>query len=456
MKQLLILFILIQIGFSQTENISDPFIDRIYKEAILSGQTYDLLGTLCAKYPKRLSGSDGAEGAIKWSKEQLEKMGFDRVYLQDVMVPFWERGAAEEAFTIKRDGSRISYELLALGRSVATPKKGISAPVILVNSLDEIHSLGREKVAGKIVFINKYFEQKHINSFQGYVATVKIRSKGPSLAAKYGAKAVIIRSVSTADDDFPHTGSLSYVDSLPKIPAAALGVQSAQKLEKQLKANPNLKLHLKINTKTHPDVPSHNVIAELKGSENPEKIILISGHIDAWDVGDGAHDDGAGVTHAMVAANTLKKLGYKPKNTIRVVLFINEENGVRGGKEYARVAVEKKEVHLAAIESDAGGFTPRGLSTDGTMAQLKKLQSFLPYFPDATIDYVVKGYSGVDITPLTRADKTCGIGLRPDSQRYFDFHHSAADVFSAVNKRELELGTASLATLIYLIDQKGL
>lgn len=458
-RQLLILaiFLIFTSGVSaKTEAEHKQFIQKLYKHALVNTPTYTLLEELCRLHPKRLSGSPGAEEAIKWAQNKMTSYEFDRSYLQDVVVPHWVRGAKEEAYIFDADGNKISLNILALGQSVATPAEGIKAGVVVVNSLDEVAALGRPGIEGKIVFYNHPFEQHHLRTFSGYSATVVQRSKGPSQAARYGALAVVIRSVSTGNDDHPHTGALFYAKDAEQIPAAALGVTSANALVRVLEANPSQELYLKINSRSYPDAHSANVIGEIRGSEKPEEIIVVGGHIDAWDTGEGAHDDGAGVTHSIMAVKLLKELGYKPKRTLRVVLFINEENGMRGAKTYAEKAVANKEKHLIAIESDAGGFTPRAFGIKASDAVLKRLQAFQPFFPAFTIESIVKGYGGPDVNALNKADGTPTCGLIPDSQRYFDYHHSPADVFSAVNQRELELGTASIASLVYLLDQFGL
>ncbi|MCB0283251.1 MAG: M28 family peptidase [Calditrichaeota bacterium] len=431
------------------------FIRSIYQTCLTKDITYSNLGLLCEKFPSRLTGSKGAAGAVKWTKKLLENYNYDRVFLQEFMGPHWERGEKEQAYFII-SGERNDLSVLALGRSVSTPEAGITAKVLVVNSLDEVDSLGAENISGKIVFYNEPFAQSHIHTFSGYSESVTKRSKGPSHAARYGAVAVVIRSVGTAMDDHPHTGSLSYAEDAPQIPAAALGYQSADKLYDALQKDPDLKLTLKINSHTFPDEPSHNVIGEISGSEKRDQIILIGGHLDAWDTGQGAHDDGAGVMQSIGALRVLKMLGYIPKHTMRVVLFMNEENGLLGGKKYAEEELINRENHILAIESDAGGFVPRGFSFKGADSILMHLQSYLPYFPPYTIESIISGGGGADIGPLNKSCDTPLLGLVPDSQRYFDFHHSPADVFSAVNRRELELGTASLAAMIYLVDKYGL
>jgi len=457
-KQLatLIILFLLSLSYSQTTDIHNQFIENIYQETLTAKNTHKLLGELCQKYPKRLSGSKGLEGSIQWTKTVMEDFDFDKVFLQEVMVPHWVRGEKESASYINNKGKTENLNVLTLGRSIGTSSKGIVAEIVQVSSLEEISRLGKSKIYGKIVFINKPFEQHFIRTFEGYSKTVKIRSKGASEAARYGAVACIIRSVGTADDDFAHTGALKYAADVPQIPAAALGVKSAKKLARALKHNPKTRLKLKINSNTLPDVLSHNVIGEIRGSEHPEKIILVGGHLDAWDVGQGAHDDGSGCMQSVMALRTLQNLDYQPKNTMRVVLFTNEENGLRGAEKYAEVAKRNKDEHIFAMESDAGGFSPRAISLKGPKDVVNEMNKWTHFFPNYTIERIHFGGAAVDLGPLNKKTGVLVGNLIPDSQRYFDFHHTNADVFEAVNARELEMGTASMASFIYLVDQLGL
>jgi len=457
-RQITILFIttLFSFSFSQTSDIHNQFIENIFTETLTTQNTHKLLAELCKKYPKRLSGSKGLEKAIVWTKTVMEDFDFDRVYLQEVMVPHWIRGEKESVSYINNKGKIVNLNVLALGRSIGTSVKGVVAEVVEVNSLEEISQLGKANILGKIVFINKPFEQHFIRTFEGYSATVKIRSKGASESAKYGAVACIIRSVGTADDDFAHTGALRYTENVAHIPAAALGVKSAKKLARALKHNPKTKLTLKIHSNTLPDALSHNVIGEIKGSENPEKIIVVGGHLDAWDVGQGAHDDGSGCMQSIIAIKTLQNLDYHPKNTIRVVLFTNEENGLKGAEKYAELAVRNKEQHIFALESDAGAFSPRTIGLKGPLDVVNTMSKWTRFFPYNTIERIHLGGAAADLGPLNKETGTLVGNLIPDSQRYFDFHHTNADVFEAVNARELEMGTASIASFIYLVDQLGL
>lgn len=428
-------------------------IRSLFEDCLESGDTYALLEHLCLQIGPRLSGSENAAKAIDWTHNIMEKeLGFDRVFRQDVMVPNWKRGEAEFCQIV---GDPKPLSVLAIGGSVATPADGITAEVVEVQSLDEVDELG-EAVRGKIVFYNRPFNQKSLSSGGGYGGAVDQRSQGAIRAAKNGAIASIIRSAGSGFDDVPHTGTHNYEDGVPRIPAAALGIISADRLTAALAQNPQTKVHLKMSCEWQDDAPSHNVIGEIKGSEHPDKIILVGGHIDSWDVGHGAHDDGAGCMHSIMALQTLRKLGYQPRHTLRAVMFINEENGSRGGKKYAELAKANNEQHIVAIESDGGGFTPRGFGLKGTPESLAKWRSWLPLFNPITISYINDGGGGVDIRPLHNETGTPMANLSVDGQRMFDLHHSPNDVFESVSRRELEMGTASLAALIYLVDKYGM
>ena len=429
-------------------------IKGIYDESLTSRDTYKLLDHLCNKIGHRLSGSIGASKAVEWTEMIMNSYSFDKIYKQDLFVPNWKRGDKEEVKIIGQKDEELN--VLALGMSVSTPKKGISAKVVEVQGIEDIEILGRDKIKGKIVFFNRPTDQRLISTGSAYGGAVDQRTAGPAEAAKYGAVAVVIRSIGTAFDDVPHTGVTRYVEGIKKIPAVALGVKSADKLTLALKNNPNVKLFIKMNCETLEDAPSHNVVGELIGNEFPNEIITIGGHLDSWDVGQGAHDDGAGCMQSIQVLRLFQKLGIKPKRTIRAVMFMNEENGTRGGLKYAELAKKNNENHLIALESDAGAFTPRGFGVTAEASTFKKFRTWLPYFDRNTISYFKKGGGGVDINPLNRLLGTPTIGFIPDSQRMFDIHHSDNDSFDSVHPRELELGTASIASLIYLIDKYGL
>ncbi|MEO9805170.1 MAG: M20/M25/M40 family metallo-hydrolase [Reichenbachiella sp.] len=428
----------------------------IFDEALTNGQSYPMLEYLSLNIGHRLSGSPSAAAAVEYTRQQMEQLGFDKVFLQEVMVPHWVRGQKEigRIVNAKTFGTK-DVNVIALGNSVGTGPNGLLAEVIEVQSLDELEKLGKKNIEGKIVFFNRPMDPKHIHTGHAYGGAGDQRVKGPSEAAKYGAVGAINRSLTLALNDVPHTGSLIYEEGIPQIPAVAISTIGADYLSKTLKANKGLKFYLETDCEMLPDVLSYNVIGELTGSELPNEYIVVSGHLDSWDVGDGSHDDGAGCVQAIEAVRIFKATGIRPKRTLRAVMFMNEENGLRGGKEYARVAKEKGEKHVAALESDSGGFTPRGFGINASQEAISRIQSWSSLLAPFDLRKIVKGYGGADINPMEDQGVVL-IGLMPDSQRYFDYHHTADDTFDKVNKRELELGAAAMAALIYLIDQEGI
>lgn len=428
-------------------------IASIYYEVMNNAECYENLRYLCKEIGHRLAGSTSADMAIEWGTKTLDDYQPDRVFLMPVDVPHWSRGRLEYGH-FDADGKRTGVALTALGGSVGTSEE-LSAQVVMVKSLDELKTLGEEKIKGKIVFFNKAMDPFLINTGAAYGNAYPIRGKGPAEAARYGAVGCIIRSLTMAEDKFPHTGGTQYNDSIPRIPAAALSSVDAKALSDALKTNPDLKFTFFLSAQDFGRKQQANVIAEIKGSEFPDEYIVIGGHLDSWDIGEGAHDDGAGIVQSIEVIRALKALGYKPRHTIRVVLFINEEFGNDGGETYARISKEKGLKHIAAIESDAGGFSPIGFNTELSDAQYNRVQSWLPLLEPYNITRLRKGGSGVDIRPLK--DDTIGLfGLWVDGNRYFDYHHSNNDVFENVNKRELGLGAAAMISLVYLIDQHNL
>ncbi len=462
MKFLKISFILLFVTISALGQEKDSLMLRkIYDEALANGHSYKNLEYLCKKIGPRLSGSENAQKAVEWGKKLMQDYGFDKVYLQEVSVPHWIRGEKEEAYIIEQTEEDASISMpvpvAALGGSPATPEGGLTAEVIEVKSLDELARLGIAKIKGKVVFFNRAFDPRPIEPGNAYGMAGDQRFKGPAEAAKYGAVAAIVRSLTHAIDDYPHTGSTAYADNGSKIPAAAISTKAANELSDLLKKKAKIKFQLKMNCQTLPDVISYNVIGEIKGSEKPDEIITVGGHLDAWDLAEGAHDDGTGVVQSIETLRMLKTLGYKPKHTIRAVLFMNEENGLRGGKKYAELAKQNGEKHIVAIESDSGGFTPRGFSLENSLESIKFVNNWKPLLAPYGLNQIGIGESGADIGPLKNLPTVpVLIGFDPDRQRYFDVHHSSLDVFESVNRRELELGGASIAGLVYLIDQYGL
>lgn len=458
MKLLFVSFFLLLSLIGNSQNADSVYFRKMYDFALTESSCYHNLEILCKTVGHRLSGSPQAQKAVEWGEKTMRDLGFDTVYLQEVMVPHWVRGkeslnisVVENEKEVKKNNTQSkSISVTALGGSVGTD--GIlEGELIEVKTWEELRSFGEKKIKGKIVFLNRPMDEKSIVTFKSYGGCVDQRADGASEAARYGAKGVIIRSVTQADDDHPHTGALHYNDSLPKIPAAAISTKNAEIISKEIASGKTVKIKLELGCEMLDDVKSYNVIGELRGSENPKNIIVVGGHLDSWDKGEGAHDDGAGCVHSIEVLNILKNTGYKPKNTIRCVLFMNEENGVMGGKKYAEVAKLDGTKHLAAIESDRGGFTPIGFSIDGTPAQIQKVESWKELFKPYQIHQFEKGYSGVDVGKLKNG-QTLLMGFIPDSQRYFDHHHADTDVFESVHKRELELGSAAMACMVYLID----
>ena len=434
-------------------------IKLIYEESLSNGKCYSDLEYLCKQIGGRLSGSPQAAAAVEWARQTLQKMDFDTTYLQEVMVPHWVRGEKEQARIISKHIGWHDVNVCALGNSVATDKLGITAPVIEITDLKELAKLGRKKVAGKIVFHNRKMHDKDIDTFDSYGTCVGDRYDGAPEAAKYGAVAFVLRSLGHFVDEHPHTGNMAYIDGIEKIPAAAISTKHADMLSGLLTKDKDLTFHLKMNCETLPDELSYNVISEIRGSELPNEVVVVSGHLDAWDNGEGAHDDGAGSVQSMEVLRILKNLNIQPKRTVRCVLFMNEENGTRGAKKYAAWAKENGENCIAAIESDMGGFTPRGFSIDAADSllteRLKACQAFTPLFEPYNVHKITKGFSGVDVQYLKPHGTTC-IGFVPDPQRYFDYHHTPNDTFDKVNKRELEMGAATMASLTYLLAKYGL
>ncbi|MFY0629959.1 MAG: M20/M25/M40 family metallo-hydrolase [Flavobacteriaceae bacterium] len=440
------------LSLSSEEKIDSTNIKHLFNSALTQGQSYEWLRDLTSNIGGRLSGSPEAQKAVEWGEALMKEVGLDSVWLQPVMVPHWVRGEKEVA-NYKVNGKKKNVPICALGFSIATPKNGVTAEVIEVQSLKEAEELG-EKMRGKIVFFNRPFDNSLINTFQAYGGCVGQRVQGAAVCGKFGAKGVIVRSMTNGVDDYPHTGTMFYGD-LPEeqhIPTAAISTRAANILSDDLKSNPNLKFYFKQSCETLPDAPSFNVVGEIKGSETPENIMVVGGHLDSWDLADGAHDDGTGIVQSLEVAYLFKKNNIKPKNTLRVVFFMNEENGTRGAKEYARLAKANKENHIGGLESDAGGHTPRGFSIDANDSNTELLQSWKKLLSPYGLHDIDKGGSGADISPL-KGETVTLVGYRPDSQRYFDYHHTTIDTFDKVNKRELELGSASMASILYLMDK---
>jgi hypothetical protein len=442
-------------AYSQKEDSIQ--IRKISDEILLNGKAYDNLRMLTKTIGGRLAGSPGMVKSEQWGLKLMKESGADKAWMQDCMVPHWVRGGKDSAaamYTVSNMLVNKALDIVALGNSIGTGSKGISAPVIEVKTFDELEAR-KSEVEGKIVFYNYKFNDTYINTFLAYRDAGQYRGQGPSRAAKYGAKGVIVRSLTHATDNNPHTGATRYDSLYPKIPAVAIGLRDADWLSTEISKKTVTDVVMFSYGSFLPDTMGHNIIGEIKGSEFPDEIILVGGHLDSWDNTEGAHDDGAGCVQTIEILRAFKAIGYKPKRTLRFVLFANEENGLRGGNKYAEEAKAKNEKHILAIESDAGGFTPRALGLSGTDGQYQKFLSWKELIAPYGCSEFNKGGGGADIGPLNRAMQTATAGLSPDSQRYFDIHHARSDVFESVNKRELLLGSVNMAALIYLADKYG-
>lgn len=452
------------------------FIRELADEILVNGDSYEQLTVLTKTIGARLSGSPGYYRAEGWGQRALKDAGAGKIYLQACMVPHWVRGGVDSAVLTTLDGNRLkmlSLNILSLGNSIGTGPAGIHAPVLMVRSFDDLRK-HKDEARGKIVFFNYYFEPRQVETFLAYRDAVRYRVQGAAEAARYGAVAVLIRSVTDAIDNNPHTGMMTYNDSFPRIPAAALGLKDADRLAVALQVPgsgmairdaqkpdpgshhlPQASVYIRTMAQMLPDTIAHNVIGEIKGSLYPDEVITVGGHLDSWDPAEGAQDDGAGCVQSIEVLRALGSLRYKPRHTIRVVLFANEENGLRGAKKYAEEIKAKNEKALFALESDAGGFTPRSFSLSLRPDKLVALRPWIRLLqPYGVYEFTGNG-GGADVEPLAAQGTTVG-ELLPDSQRYFDYHHSAADVLENVNKRELELGAIDMAALIYLADKYGL
>lgn len=449
-----IIFLLALVAFSSGYATDDSTrIKAIFDESLSNGEAYEILRVMCKDIGHRLSGSENAEKAVVYTKKVMEDLGFDTVFLQEVMVPKWVRGKAEKCIlTNSKNFSQKTLNITALGNSIGTGNKGVRAEVVEITDFAQLEELGRENLEGKIVFYNIPMNPTYIRTFRAYGEAGRQRWSGASEAAKYGALASVNRALASNNDDYPHTGSLGYKLNLPKIPGFSISTNDSDYLSNLLKEEPGIQMYLESNCGIVDTVLSHNVIGEIKGSEFPDEYIIVGGHLDSWDLAEGAHDDGAGCVQSIDALRHFLALGIKPRHSLRAVMFMNEENGLGGGRKYAKIVEENNVKHVAALESDGGGFRPLGFGCSGTREQVDKFLSWQPLFLHYDIFDFSEGGGGADIGPL-RPMGIPTIGLRPDSQRYFDHHHTANDVFETVNKRELQLGSAALASLIYLIDK---
>ena len=431
-----------------TVNADAQMLRTIYTAALTTSPAYENLRELTTKFPGRLSGSKNLEGAVLWGEAVLKAAGADRTELQPVMVPHWERGAPE---SVLLGNSRLAA--VALGGSVPTPAGGLRAPVIELHSLAELKTTD---VKGKIVFFNRPMNPVHVSTGLAYGEAGDQRNQGPGEAGKHGAVGALVRSLTLALDDTPHTGNTTYQPDAPRIPAAALSTIAADRLSAALKADPTLRVGMEIHSQWFDDAQSHNVIGEIKGSAFPDKIILVGGHLDSWDIAPGAHDDGAGCIQSIEVLRLLKAVGYQPRHTIRCVLFTSEENSLNGAIAYSTAVKAKNEIHVLALETDSGGFQPKGFNLGNPAGNAhERAARWKPLFEPYGVYHFQKGTGGADVGPLLAHGATVA-GLTPDSQRYFDLHHTVRDSIDQVNPRELQLGAAAMASLVYLVDRYGL
>ena len=460
MRSVIIFFLLIVAGAGHSQQGIDLDkealkVKEFYDEILTNGQCYEWLYEMCTTIGPRLSGTPQAAAAVEYTRQIMDSLGLDSVWLQPCVVPRWSRGEKEIGRIV---GSTIigttDLNIVALGNSVGTGRNGVTAEIVEVLSLDELRDMPDAEVKGKIVFFNRPLDVTLINTFHAYGRAVDQRGSGPIEAAKKGAVAAIVRSMTTGLDDIPHTGSTGISDEGFNIPAVAVSTNDAEVLGRLVKQE-NVRVYLRTTSRMLEPVQSYNVIGQINGTERPDEIIAVGGHLDSWDLGQGAHDDGAGCMQSIDAIRAIKASGYKPRRTIRCVMFMNEENGLVGGTTYAAISDERGEFHLSAIESDAGGFAPDGFTCsamDGLQAQY--LESISKWWDvmDGYHIFLKPGGSGADISRL-KSQGGILFGLRPDSQRYFDYHHTAADVIETVNARELKLGAAALTSLIYMLDK---
>lgn len=450
MLKIIIVIILTLMSFSLNGQDPGKILTSVFDEALTDTTAYANLRYLCKNTRGRLDGSPMAQKAVEFTYKALIAAGADSVWLQKVPVPSWERGFEKCRITSTVKGSN-DLSISALGLSVGTSEKGLVSNIVEVHDFEELKTIGRKGIEGKIVFFNRPADNKLINSFSGYGSAVNQRTQGASEASKYGAIAVIVRSATQSLDDFPHTGVTRYEDGVKKIPAVAVSTKDAELLSQWLKTDSSLICNLISTCKNNPDTWSYNVIGEIRGSVMPDQYITVGGHLDAWDITEGAHDDAGGCVQSIEMIRLFRKLGIKPKRTVRAVMFMNEEMSGTGGRTYAEEAKKKGEIHYAALESDRGVMSPRGFGFDADGIKLEKLQSLSKYFIPYNIRDFDMGGGGSDISPL-KAMGALQIGYMPDTQRYFSYHHSANDTFEQVNIRELQMGSAAIASLIYLID----
>ncbi len=412
--------------------------NKLITAALTDSGAYKQLGYLCNTFGPRLSGSKNLEYALDWIIGEMHQDGFDVVKGEPVKVPAWVRGA-ESARLIKPFKKDLA--MLGLGGSVGTPKHGIRSEVVVVDSFAELETI-KDKVKGKIVLFNA--------PFTSYGETVQYRYKGASEAAKYGAVASLIRSVGSSTLYTPHTGMMAYTKDIPRIPHAALTIEDAIMLNHQQKSGEKIVIQLKMAARTEPNRWSRNIVADLKGSENPDEIVVVGGHIDSWDVGQGAHDDGGGCIAAWGAIRLIKELGLQPKRTIRCVLWTNEENGGKGNKAYRDMHRDELDNHVLAIESDGGVFSPKGFGFSGSEPAWKIVEEIHELLEPIGANIISKGGRAADVTPLNDEGVPV-MSLKVDGSKYFWYHHTNADTFDKIDFNEFNRCVAAMAIMAFVV-----
>ena len=451
-RVIVLLFVLIPPLVGTGQEPDSLMVAKIFTEALTSREAYENLRYLCKECEGRIAGTPEAAKAVEFTRQVMLDLDLDSVYLQKLMVKRWVRGKVEHCRIMSARLGSVDLSVTGLGLSVGTTGMGLTAGVIEVNGIEDLERFGPKAIDGKVVFFNKPMDPTLLNTFRAYGEAAGQRTRGASRAAPYGAVAVIVRSLTTALDDHPHTGVMYYEEGVKQIPAVAVSTMDAELLSDWLKEDPDLHMHLVSNCRNMPEVSSFNVIGEIRGFDYPDQIITVGGHLDAWDNSEGAHDDGAGCVQAIDVLRLYKNLGIRPKRTIRAVMFMDEEIAQRGGKKYAELAELNDEVHYVALESDRGGLMPRGFGIGTAGSRLEQMLSLEKFFRPYGITEFKPGGGGVDIGPLKKFG-TPLISFVPDQQRYFDYHHSPNDTFEQVNIRELQMGSAAMASLLYLIDK---
>jgi len=451
----IILFIVVSCKNTNINKLSDEeIINKIFITAEEGQESYKDLKYLTDNFPKRLACYPQSIEAAKWAKTIMGQLNLDTTFLQEARVMNWERGDIEIG-EIRINNQVIPVNVCVLGRGISTGEEGIEGRLIEVKSLEDFNQIPQDKIKGKIVFFNQAMNPELKNTFQAYGEAAGQRFMGPIMAAEKGAIGAVIRSLTTSVDTFPHTGTTRKPENEPTVPAVSIATKHANLLSDLIEQNPDLKFFFKTNCINKPDTITYNAIGELKGIEFPNEYIIVGGHLDSWDNSPGAHDDGGGCMQSIEVLRIFKKIGYKPKHSIRAVMYMDEEISQGGGRAYAEQAKIKGEKHIFAIESDRGVTQPQGFSIDADQQIIDKINSWSYLFEPYEINTFVKGGGGVDIGPL-KNQGTALAGLLTDPTHYFDWHHCANDTFDKINRSEMQKGAATMAALIYLIDKYGL